>query len=235
MNSKRFLNAYASIESYLRNHVGGLKHSSFYELVDAAYKINSVVRRFSISLKEFGDLRNAIVHERQGGYVIAEPNSRAVNEIEHIAQLLFKPPTLIPMFQKQVITLSVSDPIAEAVKMIIEHSISQIPITADGRFTNLLTTNTIARWLGAMASDDIFSLNDTKISQVLKYTEDRTCHAFLSKSKSIFDALELFQDYEMRGKRLEALLITEKGRPSEKIIGIMTVTDLPKGFSAIGK
>jgi hypothetical protein len=34
---------------------------------------------------------------------------------------------------------------------------------------------------------------------------------------------------------LEAVLITEHGNPNEKIIGIVTVADLPKAYREIGK
>src|SRR4051812_42816091 len=35
-------------------------------------------------LKEFADLRNAIVHERRGGHSIAEPHEKTVRRLEEI-------------------------------------------------------------------------------------------------------------------------------------------------------
>lgn len=233
LNSKRFLDAFTSIEHYLRNRVGGERYITFYQLVDNVSKSDSTVKSFEKDLKKYADLRNAIVHERAGGYVIAEPNEQAVNDIERIASLLLKPPELIPLFQTKVVTLFASDPIAAAVKLMWDQSLSQIPIWEGERFSSLLTTNTVARWLGACVDEEVFSLQETVIAEVLRYIEDEDIYVFARRKATVFEALELFSSYESKGKRLEALLITEHGQPSETVIGIMTVSDLPKALKEI--
>lgn len=232
LNSEKFLKAFNSIEGYLRKKLGN-KKLRFYELVDLAAKSKPGVRRFENDLKEFGDLRNAIVHDSGGGYIIAEPNDRAVKEIERIKSLLLNPPKMIPLFKTNVFTLTISNPISDAVELIFQHTISQIPVNDGKQFSALLTTNTIARWLGACAKDDIFSLKETSVADVLRYTEDEDNYTFLRRNDSIFEALELFRKYSSLGKRLEAILITENGSPHEQIIGIMTVADLPKALKEI--
>jgi hypothetical protein len=87
LNSDRFLNAFNSIERYLREFAKQGKETRFYALVDLASNSNPAVRRFKDDLKEFADLRNAIVHERTDGHVLAEPNDKAVNEIAAIPNL----------------------------------------------------------------------------------------------------------------------------------------------------
>ena len=235
LNSKKFLNAFSSIEKYLRDRSPNDRRMPFYELVEVVGVVDRAVRRFEKDLKEYADLRNAIIHERSDGRVIAEPNDQAVSDIERINRLLQKPPVLIPLFQTQVITFSATDSLAAAVKVMLGKSISQVPIYDKEEITGLLTTNTIARWLGSCVNDDIFSLKETRIAEVLKYTEDKDSYVFLGRDSSIFEALENFQDYESRGKKLEAILITGNGKPSEKILGIMTITDLPKALRAVNK
>jgi predicted transcriptional regulator len=186
------------------------------------------VKRFRVDLKEYADLRNAIVHERSDGHVIAEPNERAVRDIQRIESLILKPPIVIPLFQQKVQCLEESSSIGQAVSLMHKHSFSQIPITKSGSFLALLTANTVARWLGAQVDDDDFSADGTTIAKVLKYTEDPENHAFLSKGSTLFQVLERFDVFERRGKSLEAVLITEKGNKSEALLGILTVFDLPK-------
>lgn len=228
LNSDRFLDSFSSIERCLRKITKKGKGVRFYALVDAACKFNHAVGRFRDDLKEYADLRNAIVHERTDGHVIAEPNDQAVEKIKHIASLLLNPPKVIPLFQTEVYTLSVSDPIAKAAKGIFDQSFSQIPIYYGHRFAGLLTTNTVARWLGACVKDDLFSLAETLITHVLSFTEDQNNFSFLSSHATLFDALARFQDWERIGKRLEAILITQNGKPTEPLIGIVTIWDLPK-------
>jgi predicted transcriptional regulator len=235
LNSMRFIKAFNSIEQYLRKQTQNDKRLHYYDLVNIATKSNAIVRRYERDLKEYADLRNAIIHESSDGHVIAEPNELAVNDIEHINSILHKPPSIIPLFQSEVSSFSVNDSIGAAVKLMLYQSFSQVPVFNEERFVGLLTTDTISRWLGSCVADDIFILSETKINHVLRYTEDRKNHIFLKKGSTIFDALETFQEFENRGKSLKAILITESGKSTQKIIGIMTISDLPKALKSIGR
>ena len=232
-NSDKFLEAFKSIEFHLRKVCKKDKFIPFFDLINYAANIKSEVKLFRDDLKEFSELRNAIVHDKGGGYVIAEPNEEAIKKIEKICSLIIKPPTIFTLFKKKVFTLNTTDPILKAVEIMYKEIISQMPIHNENEFHALLTTNTIARWLGACSEDDIFSLKETTIDHVLQYTEDENNYYFMSRNTSIFEALEKFHEYENKGKRLEAILISDGGKPNEKIIGIMTIADLPKALGTI--
>ena len=229
-NSKRFLDAYNKIDNHLRRLIGKGNETGFSAIVDLAGKSNAVAGRFSDDLKEYGDLRNAIVHRRKGDRIIAEPNDEAVREIEHIAAQLLDPPKVIPRFKKEVYRLSSSDSIAEAVKAMHALSFSQIPIYDASAFKGLLTANTVSRWLGASVAEEIFELADTRIDQVLSYAEtaDQENYRFLRREATVYDAVVEFQESLNRGTRLEAILITHSGKPSEALLGIITNWDLPE-------
>jgi predicted transcriptional regulator len=234
LNSDRFLDAYSAIEHYLRKMAQQEKWTScYYKLVDIVSRSTPTVRRLKENLKEFADLRNAIVHERSYGHVIAEPNDQAVAEIERIATLILKLPRVIPLFQAEVIALTVKDSIARAVQIMYEQFFSTIPIYDGATFLGLLTTNTIARWLGSRATADPVNLAEVSVAHVLEYTEHKDRCCFLSRDATVFDILERFQIYEKQGKRLEAILITHTGKPSEVPLGIITVCDLPKALKEI--
>ncbi len=232
-NSDIFLDAFTSIEKHLRRRCKVDRRVPFYQLVEEAAKSLPEVRRYRDDLKEYADLRNAIVHESSDGHVIAEPNSKAVESIKRLASLILKPPTVLPLFQTQVITLNTSDTIGAAVTLMVEHSFSQIPIIRDGHIVGLLTTNTIARWLGANVREDIFSLSETTINDVIAYTEDPENHVFVNRRITLFEVLERFQDFENRGKKLEAVLMTDAGKSTQRLLGILTVSDLPKVLSEL--
>jgi hypothetical protein len=84
-NSERFLNAFVAIEKYLQNKCGLNQWETFSQLIFVASKSMPEVRRYRYDLREYGELRNAIVHDYRGdGYVIAEPNTIAVESIEKI-------------------------------------------------------------------------------------------------------------------------------------------------------
>jgi hypothetical protein len=127
-NSERFLKAFAQLERFLKDNAPHQRHRSFYQLVELVGETQPAVKQVEHDLKEYADLRNAIIHERRGEMVIAEPNPYAVNDIERIAELVRTPPKIIPLFRTQVAELSEDREIAVAVKMIYKKSISEIPI-----------------------------------------------------------------------------------------------------------
>ena len=97
----------------------------------------------------------------------------------------------------------------------------------------LLTPNTITRWLGENVDDDLSSLEDTKISSVLRSTEDKNNHEIVEKNTNLFQILDFYRKFEKEGKNLEAIIITESGRRNQKPMGILTLSDLPKVFKII--
>ena len=209
-NSQAFLDSFATIEKFLRSLASEDRSSSFYHLVDMASRMNRTVARYRDDLKEYADLRNAIVHERSDGHVIAEPNDMAVSHLAALRSLLLTPPKVVPMFQVDVQTRDVSRPLGEAVVVMLQGSFSQLPVTQDHRVVGVLTSNTIARWLGHEVATDLFSLRETTIGQVLKFTEDSENHCFLGRSSTLFDVLGCFDDFASRGKDLDAILVTHK-------------------------
>jgi CBS domain-containing protein len=146
--SRRFLDAFAAIEKHLQNrsHEPAMRRATFYELVDAIAKVDAAVRRYQIDLKEYADLRNAIVHERIGGEPIAEPHMQTVVALEAILRLITAPPKLASVFSKAVIVCSPEEPVSSAARKMRRGNFSQLPVV-ENRIAAMLTGETIARWL----------------------------------------------------------------------------------------
>ena len=77
------------------------------------------------------------------------------------------------------------------------------------------------------------SFSQVKIADVLAHTEDEAHTAFLGVNASVYDAIEMFESSQVRGQRLEALLITDSGKADGKLLGLLTIWDLPELYQAI--
>jgi CBS domain-containing protein len=223
--SARFLDAFQRIEKHLKNRSQTVDthRTTFYELVDAAAESDSAVRRYRIDLKEFADLRNAIVHERIGGEPIAEPHMQTVLTLETILSQVSAPPSLRSRFAKAVVCCSPSDPISTAARKMREGNFSSLPVVKD-RIIALLTGETIARWLSVAMGDDEIVLG-APVTDVLLHTEDSDHWRTLAADASVFDAKEQFDDFHRRGKSLDAILITNSGKSHESLLGVVTIFD----------
>ncbi len=97
-----------------------------------------------------------------------------------------------------------------------------------------VTSETVVRWLASEVANDLVSLMDTPISAVLPHVEDGEHYCFLRRTASLHEALSEFESFATRGKDLDAILLTEAGRPDQKLLGILTVFDLPAVLDCLG-
>lgn len=236
LNSTTFLDEFAELEKWLRKVTNSGKDISFVAMVDKASKSNPAVKANMDSLKEFADLRNAIVHERTDSHVIAEPNDQAVVEFRRISQLVRKPPQLLSLIhQGGVICCRLGDQIGDALRSMHEGAFSQLPILNDDKVVvDVLTAETIARWLASEVSNDSISLRETKIEDVLKHKEKRSRYVFKSRDASVYDVLGVFEEYLDKGLDVDAILITQDGRPNQSLLRILTIYDVPELRRALG-
>ncbi len=103
---KAFLELFQKLEEYLRRNIEPTKDLPFAKRLDALAQKHPAHRQSAITLKDYGKLRNALVHHRDpGGELIAEPSEQALREFEQIVQAIISSPTLIPRFQKPGIRL----------------------------------------------------------------------------------------------------------------------------------
>ena len=85
-NSKRFIDAYNNIDYALKTRYNLNRAMGFSDLIRKSVSMNYVVRKYEDDLIDYGRLRNAIVHNNNEDFVIAEPHDSVVENIEHIGR-----------------------------------------------------------------------------------------------------------------------------------------------------
>jgi predicted transcriptional regulator len=227
-NAKKFLNAYAAIEHEMERLLNLKDHRRFFELVDKSARISPVVERYRFDLREYSELRNAIVHDRAGGEIIAVPTDEVVTKIERIAELLLEPPKVSPLFLKEVLTLSCTYPVSRAIREFSRMSYTQAPVIDDqGKLVCLLTSNMIVKWMGLILEGHSPDIENTTVLNVVEKVGHEKNYEIVSVNMSLFDIPNLFYHWQQEGRKLEAVLITQHGEISEKLLGIITNRDLP--------
>ena len=227
--SDRFITSYNRLDHSMRKIVGTQEHMSFFRLIDLAKKHSAIIRKYEADLREYGDLRNAIVHHRTTSeYAIAEPHDEVVEKMEEIEEALTKPITVGQMFSVQVTVFQETDSLSYALKVIKDKKYNQFPVYRGNQFLGLITPVRIVMWMASQAEAESFSRTRTTLKQILEYNQTRENFKFIPENLSVYEALETFQHDILKGRRLEALLITEDGKPSDKLIGIVTPISLMK-------
>lgn len=226
-NSERFLIAFNKIEKIMNGMVDQNGHISFFKAIELSKKEHAAIRKYEDELREFGDLRNAIVHHRtEVEYVIAEPHTEIVELIEHIEKLLSKPVTVGTSFAREVHTFQSNDTLSEVLRKVRDKKFKHIPIYEKDEFMGLLTASGIMRWLAATVEEETISREITTMDDMLKYERNGNTYRFIASNTSVYEAEEIFKNSVLSGHKLEALLITRNGRKDETLTGIITPIDL---------
>jgi hypothetical protein len=146
----RFLAAFNQVEQLLRDRISADRHLRFYELVDRAARSDATVAAFAIDLKEFADLRNAIVHERGSGKPIANPYPETVAAIEATCELIRTPPRVSDVIRvDRVETCEPRTLVLDAASVMRTGDFSQLPVIIDGKVAALLTAETVMRFIAS--------------------------------------------------------------------------------------
>lgn len=236
VNSERFLIAFSSIEGEMNRRVKSDHYISYSELVRRMSNMDRNYHRFQRYLEEFGDLRNAIVHERIDGEVVAEPHLKEVESIEHIAQLLTEPERVKPTYLSEVEFCLDTDSLTNVLNILLPKHYSKLPVyTKEMLFKGLITTDAINEYLVKNIAKIQGKLPDMTISELLLQDEKKRTVEFIPTHTTLLSVVIMFEQSLTAGKRLNALIITQDGASNQKPLGIISVSDLPRIYEIINK
>lgn len=227
-NAERFLIAFTTLENEMNRRIKSDRYISYSELVRRMSRTDRNYQRFQKYLEEFGDLRNAIVHDRIDGEVIAEPHLKYVELIEHITQLLTEPEHVKDHFLRPVHICFEDDTLAKAVEWLVPKHHSKLPVYTRGmNFVGLITTDVITEYLVQNIAHIQGKLPDITLGELLSLDKKQRNVKFIPTHTTIMSALIEFERSLASGQQLNALIITQDGASNQKPLGIISVSDLP--------
>ncbi len=226
-NAKRFINAYNKIDHALRAQYNFKRGQSFGDMVRRCTAINSIVRKYEDILIDFSRLRNAIIHNGNDEFVIAEPHEDVTLKMEKIAELISKPPLVInTVCRKDLIICNGDESVANVLAKMYESGYSNIPVYKNNRFEGMANAQKLINTIGEIcymgkSMDEL--LKTTTILDAINYQKSTSVYyELVSADITIDQALNKF----FANRKLLALLITKNGEPDQAAIGIVTVGDI---------
>lgn len=224
-NARRFINAYNKIESALRAQNGFGTSVTYSEAIRRASRNNSIVRKYEDDLISYGMLRNAIVHNSNDQYVIAEPYDMVVDDYEKIANLICTPPLAInTSCVKQVKCVDSRITLKEAMIYMSKTGYSSFPVYSDGMLIGVANAGKITKEIGRRLDDgeNIVTLLNSHVGEIVKHVGEETFYTIVDKNVTIDKIMNLFAE----NRKLTVVLITPHGSLVEVPIGIIVVSDI---------
>lgn len=225
--SERFIVAFNKIEKYFNQQLNDTSYVPFFRAVLRLRKKDAIVNRYHNDLLEYSELRNAIVHERtEVNYTIADPHIRIVEAIEKIAEEMTAPKLVIPTFKKTLKVIQADLSVKTILNMIRETKFTQFPVYRSKQFVGLLTDKKVLHWIAGNLNGDFSELLQTPIMKLIEDDGTEPNYRFIPRSMDIYQAEELLLEMFKKHEGIAALLITEEGKASEKLLGMVTPRDL---------
>ena len=227
-NSEKFLETYNNLDQYLKKEIRADDYVSYANKVKNSK--NTVVNKFKDELLSFGTLRNAIVHNPKiDNKAIAEPHDRTVERFNEIYEIINNPKKVIPTFQFDVLGANKDDYINDILKQMKQKSFSQFPVLdSNEAIIELINNNTISRWLASEIDENgTIIIDGVTVEKLIPEIEFKRNYKFISRDTSIYKAYDLFLNHISKEERnLDVLFITHNGKETEKLLGLITISDL---------
>jgi predicted transcriptional regulator len=233
-NYDKFIRAFSDIETQLKRivDVDIGERVDFSILLNRTKSKSRLVQSIYKDLKGLAKIRNFLVHELEKKDAI-ELSDETIKQIEKFAALLMNPPKVDRFFQNNIVYCNVYDSVDSVLYKMKEHDFSQVPVYNGIDFFGLLTTNTVARWLTEQLTKNGIINHEDQINQVMLSEEYTDNYQFVDRNINLFDIAEIFKNNLKSTTKLDAILITETGKSSQKLLGIITWYDLSRIYKEL--
>lgn len=228
-----FLTAFKELENELVSiaQISTYGHVSFSKALNEIYyqRKHPLIAQYDNYdfLKTASDLRNILSHENH----ICAPSQEYLDKFLLLKESIIHPLTCNKIATTKIHSCKKSDYLKDILKMMEYYSLSHVPVLdEDGCVQGVFSRSTIFDYVSmneSFAYDEKITIGD--FEEVLGL-EDHLNETFLFVS--VHDRVDkifthLFKNKE-HDKNVALLLMTRNGRPGEKLLGIITSTDVAK-------
>lgn len=225
-NADRFIAAYNQIDYSLRTIYDFKRSMSFSDVVRRSVVLNAVVRKYEEDLIDYGRLRNAIIHNGNRKYVIAEPHDDVVVKIEKLAGLISEPPLAIDRVgNREVITINQDMSIGKAMELMARTGYANLPTYEGEKLIGILNGRKLINILGNKLAEGI-NLQDfvenSNVGTIIQDMGDDYYFMLADEDLTIDAAMNYFEN----NRKLLIILITKSGKDTSRPIGIISSADI---------
>jgi len=184
---------------------------------------DSFLKKYYIELDRINDIRNLIIHPHPT--LTVEPTLECLSKLREIINVFERRIKAEDIMVREIFKKKVNDQIPEVIETIVNKDYSQVPIIdSEERVIGLLTENSIVKWLRTKIKEGIVDL-EAKVSDVGFFKENEGVYKFISRDLELEKIQEIFIKSYESAKPLFALIVTQSGKQSERMLGIITAED----------
>ncbi len=178
-------------------------------------------------LKTASDLRNILSHENG----VCAPSAQFLERFLRISRSILSPYNCYDVCTKEVSSCVLSTPLLEAMDRMVKDGLTHLPVLdSKKRVIGVFSRSTLFDFVHGRTEthlDESYTIQDLRkaISIESHLNED---FFFVPRNMSVLSAFEKILKKKAHDKQVGLLLVTENGKKSERLLGVITTVDLAK-------
>lgn len=234
-NSEVFLQKYRILEGLLEKRYEGEKISASSVVMEYIRDQDSEPVRVDLDLMR--EIRNILSHNAgSDGAPVVEPSDEMLKRLDAIIEYVRRPRLAVRFGtpSDRILSAHPKDGIYGVMRNMHRNGYSHVPVKENGGVVGVFSTGSIFEYLARNGLDSMPA--DARIGDLGECIDHNRSaggrYMFAPADTTIVEVRRAFQRYTERNRRLSAVFITENGRPSEKLICMLTpwdvLSDIPK-------
>ena len=220
------------LETMLKKRANARSEEFISSVVSSLVNIHKdrVVRQFERDIRQFIELRNAIIHQSTDR-AIAEPYEETVTALRQLVVNIEQPKTAWDIATTELIKIGLDDNLSEVVRQMAQMHITSLPIVDDKRVIGFVSESTVVKIVDKAFEHGGALIDEAKIKDVAydkSYGDDSDVYAYVTRKVTVYEIEDMFNNAIKKGQRLLAVLVSDKGDSSATPLGIITAWDLHK-------
>lgn len=233
LNSTRFLDIYNELDVFMKQEITNHNGEGHVAMIKKMAKNRRISSNDKDDLIFFAtSLRNTMIHNTYKGCTssIIEPHDYIVSKYDGIKNKIKNPPIALDIAIKaeDIFTTTMKSVALDVMKEMNKNTYTHVPVFENERIIGVFSENSVFSYM--VKNEDVLIEKDVKIEEFIDFIplekHESEFFEFVPKNKLVIDIEEMFQKELINRKRLSVVFITESGKPTEKILGIITAWDV---------
>lgn len=232
-NADELLNLYNEIDHFLRREGKKDKDADHAFLILELSTVNPTVARNQQLLRAVAQVRNNLVHNPIPSVAqpLVDPNPRLVEMYRDVRDTLLNPPKALSIAipGQDIYTTTLSAKLSAVMQAMDDHVFTHVPVLDnDDRMIGVFSENSLLSYLADNGEGII--TKDMKIEDIREFLPLKAhrgeSFVFVSRNTPLSKIYEIFNEAIQVRQRIGMVFVTQNGRESEKLLGIITAWDL---------
>ena len=227
--AEEFLREYRRLESLLEKRYTGRKLSSASVVMEYLHDADSEPWRTELDLCR--EIRNLLTHNAEsGGEPVVTPSRAMLKALEDIVEHVQRPRLAVDFGTPgdRILFAHPNDSALDLMRRMNRLGYSHVPVRDRSGLVGVFSAGSLFTFLARKGLDNVDDgLRVGDLKGALSLSDERSeKYRFLPGDATLLTVRDAFEKHTERNSRLAAAFITEDGRPSDRILAMLTPWDV---------